>query len=48
MVVSVQWLAAVLSDEACWEKANQNSACKLRQEFDLARLARHLDLDAEA
>lgn len=34
--------------EAYWEKgmfANQNSACKLRQEFTLNRLVQHFHLD---
>lgn len=50
-VVPVRWITTVPADEAYWEKgmfANQNSACKLRQEFTLERLARHFDLDAEA
>ncbi|WP_306304855.1 hypothetical protein [Piscicoccus intestinalis] len=32
------------AEQAYWEKgmfANQNSACKLRQEFTLERLAQH-------
>ena len=34
--------------QAYWEKgmfANQNSACKLRQEFTLDRLTRHFNID---
>ena len=47
-VVPVRWLVAVPATEAYWEKgmfANQNSACKLRQEFTLDRLNQHFDLD---
>ena len=47
-VVPVQWLVAVPTSDAFWEKgmfANQNSACKLRQEFTLDRLAQHFSLD---
>lgn len=46
-VVPVRWLTAVPAEQAYWEKgmfANQNSACKLRQEFTLERLAKHFDL----
>lgn len=47
-VVPVRWLRAVGLDRAYWEKgmfANQNSACKLRQQFTLERLAAHFQLD---
>ena len=40
-------LTTVPIEQAYWEKgmfANQNSACKLRQEFTLQRLAQHFDL----
>lgn len=46
-VVPVRWIRAHPKSEAFWEKgmfANQNSACKLRQEFTLERLAAHFDL----
>ena len=46
-VVPVRWLTTVPVEQAYWEKgmfANQNSACKLRQEFTLQRLAQHFDL----
>lgn len=47
-VIPVRWIDAVPADHAYWEKgmfANQNSACKLRQEFTLDRLGSHFDLD---
>ena len=47
-VVPVRWAVAVPQSEAYWVKgmfANQNSACKLRQEFTLDRLAEHFQLD---
>lgn len=47
-VVPVQWAASVSVEETHWEAgmfANQNSACKLRQDFTLDRLAAHFDLD---
>ena len=50
-VVPVQWLTTVPATEAFWEKgmfANQNSACKLRQEFTLDRLAQHFRLGEQA
>lgn len=40
-VVPVRWSATTTREDAFWEKgmfANQNSACKLRQEFTLQRL----------
>jgi len=46
-VVPVQWIRTVSETAAYWEKglfANQNSACKLRQEFTLDRLAQHFDI----
>lgn len=46
-VVPVRWLDSLPVTEAYWEKgmfANQNSACKLRQEFTLDRLAQHFAL----
>ena len=49
-VVPVRWLVSKPKSEAYWEKgmfANQNSACKLRQEFTLDRLARHFELPEE-
>lgn len=47
-VVPVRWFTAVPLEQAYSEKglfANQNSACKLRQEFTLDRLARHFGLN---
>lgn len=49
-VVPVQWITAHPLNEAYWERgmfANQNSACKLRQEFTLGRLAHHFTLGAD-
>jgi len=49
-VVPVRWFTSVPVEQAYWEKgmfANQNSACKLRQEFTLERLGRHFDLDGD-
>ena len=49
-VVPVEWIDARSLDEGFWEKgmfASQHSACKLRQEFTLERLARHFGLDGE-
>ncbi|MEI2732056.1 MAG: endonuclease NucS domain-containing protein [Dermatophilaceae bacterium] len=46
--IPVKWFAAYPQSDAYWEKgmfANQNSACKLRQEFTLERLAQHFRLD---
>ena len=46
-VVPVDWTHTVPEKDAYWEKglfANQNSACKLRQEFTLDRLARRFDV----
>lgn len=51
-VVPVRWFVANPAPQAYWEKgmfANRNSACKLRQDFTLERLAHHFGLDgAEA
>lgn len=47
-VVPVKWTIAVPQSDAFWVKgmfANQNSACKLRQEFTLDRLGEHFGLD---
>lgn len=47
-LVPVKWIRTVPEAEAYWEKglfANQNSACKLRQEFTLDRLARRFCVD---
>ena len=49
-VVPVRWLTTVPAEQAYWEKgmfANQNSACKLRQEFTLERLAQRFRLGDE-
>lgn len=49
-VVPVRWLHTVPQAEAYWEKglfANQNSACKLRQQFTLDRLAERFDVDVD-
>ncbi|MFF2388006.1 hypothetical protein [Agromyces sp. NPDC058104] len=46
-VVSVEWLATVPEKDAYWVKgmfASQHSACKLRQEFTLDRLAEHFNI----
>ena len=45
-----QWIDADALDDAFREKgmfANQNSACKLRQEFTLERLADHFGIDED-
>jgi len=47
-VVPVRWLEARREGDAYWEKgmfASQHSACKLRQEFTLGRLADHFNVD---
>ncbi|MGL5930109.1 MAG: endonuclease NucS domain-containing protein [Dermatophilaceae bacterium] len=47
-VVPVRWVSTVPAEHAYWEKgmfANQNSACKLRQEFTLERLAQHFQVE---
>ncbi|MBZ4498444.1 hypothetical protein [Dermacoccus sp. Tok2021] len=44
----MEWLDTRSVTDAVWEKgmfANQNSACKLRQEFTLQRLSEHFDVD---
>ncbi|GAA1792171.1 endonuclease NucS domain-containing protein [Nostocoides veronense] len=46
-VVPVRWHVPVSAEQAYWAKgmfANQNSACKLRQEFTLERLAQHFGM----
>ena len=46
----VRWLKSKPKTGAYWAKskfANQNSACKLRQEFTLDRLATHLGVAGE-
>lgn len=46
-VVPVEWIRTLSKQDAYWEKglfANQNSACKLRQEFTLDRLAQRFDV----
>lgn len=48
--VPVEWIRTVPEDDAYWEKglfANQNSACKLRQEFTLDRLSKHFDIHGD-
>jgi len=48
--VGVNWIKAIPSSEAIWEKgmfANQNSACKLRNKFTIERLTEHFNLDEE-
>lgn len=47
-VVPVEWVTAQPVSNAYWEKgmfASQHSACKLRQEFTLERLANHFGLN---
>lgn len=47
-VVPVKWAHTVPEKDAYWEKglfANQNSACKLRQEFTLDRLAQRFNVN---
>ena len=49
-VVPVEWKKTVPTSQAYWEKglfANQNSACKLRQEFTLDRLSQHFQVAAD-
>jgi hypothetical protein len=49
-VVRVEWLKTVPKQEAIWEKgmfANQNSACKLRNQFTIERLTEHFQLEEE-
>lgn len=49
-VVPVEWLHAHPEKDAYWEKGmfgSQHSACKLRQEFTLERLADHFGLDKD-
>lgn len=47
-VVPVRWIHAVPESQAFWEKgmfASQHSACKLRQEFTLQRLANNFQVE---
>lgn len=47
-VVRVRWQKALTREQAIWEKgmfANQNSACSLRQQFTLERLAERFGLN---
>lgn len=47
-VVPVEWIDARPLEAGFWEKgmfASQHSACKLRQEFTLGRLAEHFGID---
>lgn len=49
-VVPVRWFVAEPRETAYWEKgmfANENSACKLRQEFTLDKLAQHFQVDGD-
>lgn len=49
-VVRVEWIKTVPKERAIWEKgmfANQNSACKLRNQFTVERLTEHFQLDEE-
>lgn len=49
-VAPVEWIDARPERDAFWEKgmfASQHSACKLRQEFTLDRLAKHFGLDGD-
>lgn len=49
-VVPVEWLDARALEDGFWEKglfASTHSACKLRQEFTLQRLAGHFGIDSE-
>jgi hypothetical protein len=50
-VVPVRWIASLDQRDAYWEKgmfANQNSACKLRQQFTLDRLVTRFNLAGDA
>jgi hypothetical protein len=47
-LVRVEWLKTLSPDQAIWEKgmfANQNSVCKLRNKFTLARLTAAFQLE---
>ena len=47
-MVRVKWIREVPREQAHWEKslfANQHTACKLRNQFTIERLAQHFDLD---
>lgn len=49
-VVQVEWIKTVPRQEAIWEKgmfANQNSACKLRNQFTIERLTEYFRLEDE-
>ena len=49
-VVPVDWITTIPESDAYWEKgmfASQHSACKLRQEFTLERLAQRFGIDEE-
>ena len=49
-MLPVRWIDTRPESEAYWEKGmfgNQNSACTLRQEFTLARLAEHFDTESD-
>jgi predicted nuclease with TOPRIM domain len=49
-IVSVEWIKNVPKHEAVWEKgmfANQNSACKLRNQFTIERLTDWFRLEDE-
>ncbi|WP_424448555.1 endonuclease NucS domain-containing protein [Microbacterium arborescens] len=50
-VVPVEWIHTVSQKDAYWEKglfANQNSACKLRQEFTLERLTQRFNIQSDS
>lgn len=47
-VVPIKWQTTLKREEAYWEKgmfANQNTACKLRNQFTLERLIKRFDLE---
>lgn len=49
-MVPIRWIHTVPQAAAYWEKglfANQNSACKLRQEFTLDKLSRHFGVQSD-
>ncbi|MEK4976642.1 endonuclease NucS domain-containing protein [Bacillus sp. FSL K6-6540] len=49
-VVRVDWIKTLPKHEAIWEKgmfANQNSACKLRNQFTIERLTHYFQIDEE-
>ena len=50
-LVRIEWLKTKPLDQAVWEKgmfANQNSACKLRNNFTIERLTEYFELDEES